>query len=79
MSDGDGSGASGRRPVSCAERDPNQLGAWTSGRLSTDQVTILLDQATAVPDDFAEADDRLCHYLEDPDTPTVGGEKPMST
>ena len=35
------------------------LGAWTSGRLSTDQVTILLDQATAVPEEFAEAEDRL--------------------
>jgi hypothetical protein len=41
------------------------LGAWTSGRLSTDQVTILLDQATAVPDDFAEAEDRLVGIIGD--------------
>lgn len=35
------------------------LRAWTSGRLSTDQATMLLDQAVAVPDRFAVAESTL--------------------
>jgi len=39
--------------------------AWTAGRLSTDQAAILLDQATAVPEQFAEGEDRLVGIVED--------------
>jgi len=39
--------------------------AWTGGRLSTDQAAILLDQATAVPEQFAEGEDRLVGIVED--------------
>jgi hypothetical protein len=35
------------------------LRAWTSGRISTDQATLLLDQAVAVPDQFAAAEAKL--------------------
>jgi len=41
------------------------LVAWTSGRLSTDQVTLLLDQVVTVPDQFAEAEDRLVGIIGD--------------
>jgi hypothetical protein len=41
------------------------LRAWTSGRLSTDQATILLDQAVAVPTQFAEAESKLPAIVED--------------
>ena len=35
------------------------LAAWTSGRISADQATLLLDQAVAVPDQFSEAEAKL--------------------
>ena len=41
------------------------LAAWTAGRLSADQATLLLDQATAVPDPFAEAEERLVGIIGD--------------
>jgi len=39
--------------------------AWTAGRLSTDQAAILLDQATTVPEQFAEGEERLVDIVED--------------
>jgi hypothetical protein len=39
--------------------------AWTSGRISTDQATLLLDQAVAVPDQFAEAESKLAAVVQD--------------
>ncbi|MET0697443.1 MAG: DUF222 domain-containing protein [Acidimicrobiia bacterium] len=39
--------------------------AWTAGRLSTDQAGVLLDQATALPDHYAEGEDRLVDIVED--------------
>jgi hypothetical protein len=39
--------------------------AWTTGRLSTDQAAILLDQATALPEQFAEGEDLLVDIVED--------------
>jgi hypothetical protein len=39
--------------------------AWTSGRISTDQATLLLDQAVAVPDQFAEAESKLAAVAQD--------------
>ncbi|HSJ84154.1 MAG TPA: hypothetical protein VLA91_10095 [Acidimicrobiia bacterium] len=41
------------------------LVAWTSGRLSTDQVALLLDQAVTVPDQFSEAESKLAAIVED--------------
>jgi Domain of unknown function (DUF222) len=39
--------------------------AWTAGRLSTDQAAILLDHAGAVPEQFADGEDRLVEIVED--------------
>ncbi len=39
--------------------------AWTAGRLSTDQAGVLLDQAVALPEQFAEGEDRLVEIVED--------------
>jgi Domain of unknown function (DUF222) len=39
--------------------------AWTAGRLSTDQAAILLDEATALPEQFAKGEDRLVDIVED--------------
>jgi Domain of unknown function (DUF222) len=39
--------------------------AWTAGRLSTDQATVLLDEAAAIPEQFAEAEDRLVDIVQD--------------
>ena len=41
------------------------LAAWTSGRLSTDQATLLLDQAVAVPDQFSAAEVKLPAIVQD--------------
>jgi len=41
------------------------LRAWTSGRLSTDQATLLLDQAVAVPDQFTGAEAKLPAIVQD--------------
>jgi Domain of unknown function (DUF222)/HNH endonuclease len=41
--------------------------AWTSGRLGTDQAGVLLDQAVALPDQFAEGEHRLVDIVEDLD------------
>jgi hypothetical protein len=41
------------------------LVAWSSGRLSSDQATLLLDQAVAVPDQFVVAEDRLSGIVSD--------------
>ncbi|MGH8948703.1 MAG: DUF222 domain-containing protein, partial [Acidimicrobiia bacterium] len=39
--------------------------AWTGGRLSTDQASVLLDQGTAVPDQFTEGEERLVDIVSD--------------
>lgn len=39
--------------------------AWTAGRLSTDQATVLLDQAVALPESFAEGEERLVGIVEE--------------
>ena len=39
--------------------------AWTAGRLSTDQAAVLLDQAVALPEQFAEGEERLVGIVED--------------
>jgi hypothetical protein len=41
------------------------LGAWTGGRLSTDQAHVLLDHAVALPARFAEAEHSLVGIVED--------------
>jgi hypothetical protein len=54
--------AVGRSRVLSAAR--TTLRAWTSGRLSTDQATLLLDQAVAMPSRFAEAEAELPAIVE---------------
>ena len=39
--------------------------AWTAGRLSTDQASVLLEQAVNLPDQFAEGEERLVDIVED--------------
>ena len=39
--------------------------AWTAGRLSTDQAAVLLDEAAALPEQFAEGEARLVDIVED--------------
>jgi hypothetical protein len=39
--------------------------AWTAGRLSTDQAASLLDEAAAIPEQFADAEDRLVEIVQD--------------
>jgi Domain of unknown function (DUF222) len=39
--------------------------AWTAGRLSTDQAASLLDEAAAIPEQFADAEDRLVDIVQD--------------
>lgn len=41
------------------------LVAWTTGRISTDQATLLLDEAVAVPDQFAAAESELAAIVQD--------------
>lgn len=45
--------------------DLNLEQLWTAGRLSTDQAAVLLDQAGALPDDYADGEDRLVAIVED--------------
>ncbi|HEY7468135.1 MAG TPA: DUF222 domain-containing protein, partial [Acidimicrobiia bacterium] len=44
---------------------PATMEAWTAGRLSADQVSALLDGATAVPDLFSPAEESLVDIVED--------------
>ncbi|MGH8941463.1 MAG: DUF222 domain-containing protein [Acidimicrobiia bacterium] len=46
-------------------RPEPRSGAWTAGRVSTDQAGVLLDQATSLPEPFAEGEDRLVDIVED--------------
>ncbi len=43
----------------------NTFRAWTAGRLSTDQASVLLEQAVNLPDQFAGGEERLVDIVED--------------